>query len=154
MRARLLTLGVLILASSLLFNVSAAEKAATQPEAVAMVKKAVAYIRQNGNEKAFAEFNKQQGQFVDRELYIAALDMKGVMLAHGANARLVGKSVLDIKDMNGKAFVREQVELAKSKGSGWVEFDWVNPVSQKMEHRATYLERVNDYFVVSGIYKE
>lgn len=154
MRARLLALGLLILVSSFLLNASAAEKAATQPEAVALVKKAVAYIRQNGNEKAFAEFNKQQGLFVDRELYIAVLDMKGVMLAHGANARLVGKSVLDIKDMNGKAFVREQIELAKSKGSGWVDFDWVNPVSQKMEHRATYLERVNDYFVVSGIYKE
>lgn len=154
MRAYLRKLGALFFAAGLLFDAAAAEPAATPAEAIAMVKKAVAYMHQNGNEKAFAEFNKPRGQFTDRELYVAVLDLKGVMLAHGANARLVGKSVIEIKDMHGKAFVREQVALAQSKGSGWVEFDWVNPVSQKMEHRATYLERVNDVLVVSGVYKE
>jgi signal transduction histidine kinase len=50
--------------------------------------------------------------------------------------------------------VREQVEIAKGKGSGWVDFEWVNPVSQKMEHRSAYLERMDDYFVLSGIYRK
>jgi len=127
---------------------------ATQEEAVAMVKKALAYIRKNGKEKAFAEFNQTQGQFVDRELYIAVLDLNGVMLAHGANSKLVGKSLLDIKDVQGKAFVREQVAIARTKGNGWVEFEWINPVSQKMEHRITYLERQDDYFVLSGVYRK
>ena len=76
------------------------------------------------------------------------------MLAHGANSKLVGKSLLDIKDVQGKAFVREQVAIARTKGNGWVEFEWINPVSQKMEHRITYLERQDDYFVLSGVYRK
>ncbi|MCU6501699.1 cache domain-containing protein [Rugamonas sp. A1-17] len=139
--------------SSFFGAMAADQQAASKDEAVAMVKKAVGYIRQNGKDKALAEFSRPKGQFVDRDLYIAALDLNGLMLAHGANPRLIGKNLLDIKDVNGKAFVREQIAMAKTKGSGWVEFEWVNPVSQKIEPRATYLERIDDYFVLSGVYK-
>lgn len=144
----------LLFMSSCLVALAADQQAASKEEAVAMVKKAVRYIRQNGKDAALAEFSRPQGQFVDRELYIAALDLNGVMLAHGANPKLIGKMLLDIKDVNGKAFVREQIELARTKGGGWVEFEWVNPVSQKMERRSTYLERVDDYFVLSGVYRK
>lgn len=154
MRAYLFKLIFALLAMAASVGVVAAEQQATRDEAVALVKKAVSYIKQNGKEKALAEFNRPQGQFVDRELYIAALDLNGVMLAHGANARLVGKSLLDIKDVNGKAFVRAEIDVAKTKGSGWVDFEWVNPVNQKMEPRSAYLERVDDYFVLSGVYKK
>ncbi|NVM78418.1 signal transduction histidine kinase [Duganella sp. SG902] len=147
-------ISALLIMASCLGATAAEQQAASKDEAVAMVKKAVSYIRQNGKDKAFAEFSRPKGQFVDRELYIAALDLNGVMLAHGANPKLIGKTLLDIKDVNGKAFVREQIELAKTKGSGWVEFEWVNPVSEKMERRYTYLERIDDYFVLSGVYKK
>lgn len=131
-----------------------AADAATRDEAVAMVKKAVAYIKQNGKDKAMLEFSNPRGQFIDRDLYIAALDLNGLMLASGVNPKLIGKTLIDIKDMNGKSFVREEIELAKTKGVGWVDFEWVNPVSQKMEHRSVYLERVDDYIVLSGVYKK
>lgn len=144
----------LLFMSSCLGAIAADRQTASKEEAVAMVKKAVRYIKQNGKDAALAEFSRPQGQFVDRELYIAVLDLNGVMLAHGANPKLIGKMLLDIKDVNGKAFVREQIELAKTEGGGWVEFEWVNPVSQKMERRSTYLERVDDYFVLSGVYKK
>ena len=152
MRAYLLKIVFAFVAIVMSFGVQAADPRASKDEAVAFVKKAVDFIKQNGKEKAFAEFSKPKGQFVDRELYIAVLDMNGVMLAHGANPKLIGKSLLEIKDVHGKAFVREQVEVAKTKGSGWVDFEWVNPVSQKMEPRSTYLERSGDYFVLSGVY--
>lgn len=152
MRAQILKIVFAFLALAASFGVQAAEQRAGKEEAVAIVKKAIDYIKQNGKEKAFAEFSKPKGQFVDRELYIAVLDMNGTMLAHGVNPKLIGKSLIEIKDVNGKAFVREQVEVAKTKGSGWVDFEWSNPVSQKMEPRSTYLERVGDYFVLSGVY--
>ncbi|HCE07956.1 MAG TPA: histidine kinase, partial [Oxalobacteraceae bacterium] len=59
-------------------------------EATAMVKKAVAYLKANGKEKAFAEFSSQSGQFKDRDLYVFVQDMNGKMLAHGENGKLVG----------------------------------------------------------------
>lgn len=144
---------VVLLAAACQFAM-AAEQAATKDEAVAFVKKAIAYVKQNGKDKALAEFSKPQGQFVDRELYVAVLDLNGVMLAHGANPKLIGKALLDLKDMNGKYFVREEVELAKGKGRGWVDFEWLNPVSGKMERRSAYLERVDDYLILSGVYNK
>lgn len=154
MRSNMLKLVFSFLAFVMCLGATAADQPASKDEAVAIVKKAIGYIRQNGKEKALAEFSKPQGPFVDRELYIAVLDLNGVMLAHGANPKLVGKSLLDIKDVHGKAFVREQVEVAKNKGSGWVDFEWVNPVSKKMEPRSVYLERMDDYFVLSGVYRK
>jgi cytochrome c len=127
--------------------------AQSREAAVAFVKKAVAYAKQNGKDKALAAFSNPQGQFVEGELYIVALDMQGVLLADGSKPRLVGKSLLAIKDMNGKAFVRDEIELAKSQGKGWIDFEWVNPVSGKLEPRSSYFERIDDYIVVTGIYK-
>lgn len=130
----------------------AAVAAPGRDDAVHFVKKAVAYIKQNGKDQAMAEFNKPAGQFVDGELYIVAMDLNGVLLADGAKPRLVGKSLLEIKDMNGKQFVREEIELAKSKGKGWVDFQWVNPLSKALEARSSYFERVDDYIVLTGVY--
>ena len=33
-----------------------------------------------------------------------------------------------------------------------MDFEWVNPVSKKMEPRSVYLERLDDYFILSGVY--
>jgi cytochrome c len=147
-----LRLFVVILFGAMLNSNAIAAGEQTRDDAITFVNKATDYIKQNGKDKALAEFNNPQGQFVDRELYIVALDMNGVVLASGANPKLAGKPLLDIKDQNGKAFVREQVDLAKSKGKGWVEFVWVNPVTKKMEPRSVYLERIGDYFILSGVF--
>ena len=64
-----------------------AADAGTKDEAVAMVKKAVDFIKANGADKAYAEFSNPKGQFVDRDLYITIYDMNGKCLAHGANAK-------------------------------------------------------------------
>ncbi|BBB62919.1 hypothetical protein UNDKW_4646 [Undibacterium sp. KW1] len=132
----------------------AAGESGTKEEAIAFVKKAVAFAQKNGKEKAIAEFNKPQGQFIDRDLYIGALDFNGVMLANGANTKLVGKPLIDIKDTNGKFFVREEIDVAKNKGSGWVEFQWINPLSKSLERRSVYLERVDDYIILSGVFSK
>ena len=70
-----------------------------------VMKKAVAYLKKNGNEKGFAEFNKNPGPFVKGELYIFAFTPKGETLAHGGNPKLVGKVMYDLKDSDGKYFV-------------------------------------------------
>ncbi|MBX9868292.1 MAG: hypothetical protein K2X63_00700, partial [Burkholderiaceae bacterium] len=55
-------------------NVSMAAERATKEEAVAMVKKAVAFYKKNGREKSLAAFSDQSGQFRDRELFLIVLD--------------------------------------------------------------------------------
>jgi signal transduction histidine kinase len=123
-------------------------------EAIAMVKRAVALIKSDGKEKAFAAFSDPTNtSFHDRDLYIYVYDMNGVALAHGNNPKMVGKNLMGLKDNEGKAMIKELVDLAKSKGSGWVDFKWPNPVTKTVEPKAGYVEKVDDILVGSGIYK-
>jgi cytochrome c len=133
-------------------GVLAAEKS-TAEEAVAMVKQAVAYLNANGKEKAFEEFNDPQGQFVTRDLYVFVNDMNGTTVAHGGNVKLVGKNVLELKDASGKAFIREMVEVTRTRGKGWVEYKWMNPQSRSLETKLTYVEKAGDFVIGCGIYK-
>jgi cytochrome c len=124
----------------------------TKPEAEAMVKKAVAYVKAHGRDKAYAEFNRKDGPFTDRDLYMVAYGRDGVVLAHGANAKMIGKNLMEIKDIDGKAFVKERVEMAKTKPSFWQEYKFNNPVSGKIEPKAMYCEPTAEIIVCGGVY--
>jgi signal transduction histidine kinase len=125
----------------------------TAAEAEAMVHKAIAQIKAVGPEKAYDEFTNGK-TFKDRDLYIIVYDLTGKNLAQGANPKLVGKNLIGLKDPDGKPLIQMFVDLAKDKGKGWVEgYKFMNPVTQKIEPKAMYLERVGDTFVGCGIYK-
>jgi hypothetical protein len=126
---------------------------AGKPEAEAMVKKAVAFLKANGAEKAYGEFDNKEGQFIDRDLYIVVYDLNGKCLAHGANAKLIGKDLSDSQDIDGKYFVKERAELAKVKQSFWQDYKFANPVTKKIEPKEMYCERVDDVAVCGGVYK-
>lgn len=134
-------------------GVAQASDYGTQAEAEAMVKKAVAYIKANGADKAYDEFTNGKS-FKDRDLYIFAYDMTGKNLAHGANAKLVGKDLSGLKDPDGKLILPPLLELLKTKGKGWgPEFKFRNPVTQKMENKVVYVERVGETWIGCGAYK-
>jgi cytochrome c len=125
----------------------------TAAEAEAMVHKAVAHIKAVGPEKAYDEFTNGKS-FKDRDLYVIVYDLTGKNLAQGANPKLVGKNLIGLKDPDGKPLIQMFVDLANTKGKGWVEgYKFMNPVTQKIEPKAMYLERVGDTFVGCGIYK-
>jgi cytochrome c len=48
----------------------AKEGSATAAEATALVRKGVACIKANGNEKGYSELSNKAGRFVDRDLYL------------------------------------------------------------------------------------
>jgi len=132
-------------------SASAAERA-TKDEAMAMVKKAVAAIKANGD-KAYADFTKKGGPFTDRDLYIVVYKTDGVVLAHGQNETLVGKNLSDAKDPEGKPFVAERIELAKKGAPFWQDYKYMDPLTKKSEPKQMYCEPVNDTAVCGGIYK-
>ena len=49
---------------------------------------------------------------------------------------MVGKDLIDLKDVDGKEFVRERVALGKSKPSFWQDYKFTNPVSKKIEPKS------------------
>ncbi len=146
---------LLILVQALMAGAAFAQAKATPEEAKALAEKAVAHIKAVGPEKAFAEFNARDGKWTDRELYIIVIGFDGMMLVHGTLKAIVGKQQLEMRDMNGKFMSKEMVDLAKSKGSGWVDYMWSNPVTKKIDPKSTYVLRIPgfDGFLGVGIYK-
>lgn len=124
----------------------------TKPEAEAMVKKALAYLKANGREKTFAEIDKKDGQFVDRDLYLTVYGLDGVVRAHGANAKMIGKNLMELKDVDGKPFVKERVEMAKKKVPFWQDYKFNNPVTGKIEPKTMYCVPEEDIIVCGGVY--
>ncbi len=137
-----------------LMSVAFAGDVGTAAEAEAMVKKAVAHIKANGKEKAFADFSNPKGGFVDRDLYITVYDLTGNCLAHGANSKMIGKNFIGLKDPDGVEFVKERVNLAKTKDRFWQDYKFTNPISKKIEPKSMYCEKVGDIIVNCGIYKK
>jgi signal transduction histidine kinase len=131
----------------------AEEKPGTAADAVAMVKKAVAFIKASGREKAFAQINNPKGQFVDRDLYVTVYDTNGTCLAHGFNQKMVGKNMIDLKDPDGKAFIKERSEVAKSKDQFWIDYKYINPTTRQIGNKSMYTEKVGDLLVSCGVYK-
>ena len=132
---------------------SRAADSATKDEAVAMVKKAVAFIKTEGADKAYPEIDKKGGQFTDRDLYIVVYQLDGKVLAHGANEKFIGKDMSEAQDVDGKFYVKERIELAQKQDSFWQEYKFVDPMNKKIEPKQMYCERVDQTAVCGGVYK-
>src|SRR3954454_962720 len=132
---------------------SLAAEWATKDEAQAMVKKALAFLKAEGAEKAYAEFTKKGGRFTDRDLYVVVYGLDGKVLAHGANEKLVGKDMIDAQDVDGKFFVKERTELARQKAEFWQDYKFVNPTNKKVEPKQMYCVRNEETAVCAGVYR-
>ncbi|MFZ4855547.1 MAG: cache domain-containing protein [Desulfuromonadaceae bacterium] len=128
--------------------------ASGKDDAKALVKQAAAFVKYQGKGKALAEISKPKGTFDKGELYVFAYDLQGVMVAHPKNPTLIGKNLIDVPDSDGKLFRKEIVEKARLKGSGWVDYLYLNPETNEVEHKTTYLLKVGDIILCCGAYKE
>jgi signal transduction histidine kinase len=145
----------LTLVAPLMFMAGAhAAEQGTAEEASALVKKGIAFMKTNGKEKLIAEVLNTKGQFVDRDLYLSVWTLKAAVLAHGANPKLVGKDIIELKDANDKYFMKEIVDKAATAGSGWVDYKWVNPISKEIQAKSAYFEKSGDVIVSAGYYKQ
>ena len=129
----------------------------TAAEAVALVRKAGAFLRQYGQARTLAELNKPDGQFVDGELYVFAFgaDGSGVQLANPVYPLLVGKNVLSMQDPDGVWFIRRILEVGRSPaGKGWVDYQWPNAMNGRfVELKTSYIERVDPLILGCGLPK-
>lgn len=124
---------------------------ATRPEAEALVARAVAYLQAHGPQKAYAAFT-QDRSFRDRELYVVVYDLSGRNLAHGANPALVGADRVGPGDADGRPLNQALADLARRQGKGWSQaFGLRNPVSNDLQRRRVYVERVGDVLVGAGV---
>jgi signal transduction histidine kinase len=135
--------------------VAMAQPHGTRDEAKAMVAAAVAHVQKVGAEQAFKDFTNDKANWTKHDLYVFANDMKGTCLAHGGNAKLVGRSLMDLRDANGVMLIAELTKLAQAKGEGWVDYVWQHPQTKKLESKSTYVRKLVDHdgFVGVGVYR-
>ena len=145
-------LKLLMLLFSLMLLAPAAHAAGPE-DAIAMVDKGLAYIKKNGTEALIKEINNKNPEFIKGDLYLYVRSLEGPILAHPINPKLLGKNMLELPDANGKYYRKDIVELAKTKGKGWVDYLYNNPVSKEIEKKTTYLVRSGDVILEAGIYK-
>ena len=128
--------------------------ARTAEEAKALADRAIAHIAPVGRDQAFADFNRPDGGFVDGELYVFCQDASGVVVAHGGNPRLVSQDMSGVRGPDGQLANVEINHLAFTRGGGWLEFRWPDPVTKRIELKAAYVLKVDDQTVCgSGYYK-
>lgn len=125
-------------------------------KAMATVKEAIAFGKKNGKEALLREVNTGSGRFhvkTGEELYVFIYDMQGLCMGMGYQTQAIGTNRWEIKDPDGKFIVREFVATVKAKGSGWVDYKFPNPKSNKVEQKTTYVEGMDGWVLGCGIYK-
>ncbi|KAB8062517.1 cache type 2 domain-containing protein [Janthinobacterium sp. FT14W] len=127
----------------------------TEKDAIAMAERGAAFMKAHGKEEMMKKITAKDPEFVQGSLYVDMRDIKtGIVLAHPINPSIVGKDLTDVPDANGKKYRREIIELAQRQGKGWVDYQYKNPTTGKIEPKTTYILRVNDVVLEAGIYKK
>lgn len=130
-------------------NSAMASVNASPDEAKSLALKAASFLKQQGEETAFEAFMTPGGEWHDRDLYVFVIKDDGTMLAHGAKKTLVGRNLIGLKDVDGKAFVVEEVSV---QDEAWVDYKWQNPKSNAIEKKTSYIIRVGGMIVGVGAY--
>ena len=123
---------------------------ASREQAVSLVQSAAQLLKAKGVESAFAEFEKPNGAYLFGEYYVFVFDFNGTMRIHPT---LKGQNIMALTDDNGKQFMRAMIEAAKTQANGWEDYLRLNPVTQRIEPKSAYYQRVVDMVLACGIYK-
>lgn len=143
-----------VFAAGLMVSQVHAQTSGTKDEAKAMVDAAVEHAKKVGPEKAFKDFTSDPA-WKKKDLYVMAYDSKGTVVGHGANEKLIGKNLIEMKDPNGVMVVAELTKMATTKGEGWVDYSWPHPQTKKLEDKSTYVRKLSNFdgWVGVGIYR-
>jgi cytochrome c len=143
-----------IIAFMLFVPSASAAEFGTKDKAIAMVKHVQEMFKRDGTDATFiAVSDSSTKEFHDRDLYPFIYDLNGLNVAHGARPALIGKNLIDLKDQDGIYLIREMVKIANGPGSGWVDYKWPNPITNKIEDKTSYVEKMGNYFVGVGVYR-
>ena len=147
---------VLVPILAFLLTLPLGAQVAERPKAEAMVKEGIAFLKAKGKEAFFGEVQKGSGRFHAKPgnpLYLFVYDLNGVVLAHGAEANLLGVNRLNVKDPDGKQYIKENLAVAQKKGGGWSDYKRMNPETRKIEEKTSFCLAEGGIVVGCGIYK-
>lgn len=153
MLSRLFTFLAVLALTTAAFAANPAERG-SRDDAVAMVKRAQELYAAQGIEAlTAAAMDPANPDFHDRDLYVVLLDYDFNMLAHGTKPPLVGKNLTGFRDVDGVDINAECKAIAEGPGHGWMRFKFMDPVTNNVLQKESYVERVgDDMFIMVGVY--
>ncbi|MBS1224215.1 MAG: hypothetical protein H6R24_893 [Proteobacteria bacterium] len=122
----------------------------TAAEAKAMLEKAVTAVKAD-KAKALAAFNSGAEGFKAKDLYVFCGGPDGNFTAHPS---LVGKSMKDLKDKNGKPIGEEFYKAAQEGKLAEVSYMWPRPGEEKLSEKVTYFTKAGDQVCGVGYFKQ
>lgn len=138
------------IAAGLMAGAAWAADYGTAAEAKAMLEKAVAAVKAN-KAGALTQFAKGEGGFKDRDLYPYCGGADGMVTAHPT---LLGKSLKDLKDKQGKPIGEEMYKNAQEGKISEVSYMWPRPgTTEPLVQKVTYYTKVGDQICAVGYYK-
>ncbi len=137
----------------LMAGLALAQGKATPQEVKAKVTEAAKLLAEKG-EEGIKIINQKNGPFVWKDTYVFSYSLDGKINGHPVAPQLIGKDMMAIKDVDGKIFTAEFLEIAKGKGHGWSDYKWPKPGSKEPSLKVSYIMKVDgkDWFVGAGIY--
>ena len=140
-------------AASVLLSVSFAAAAdGTAAEAKAMLEKAVSALKAN-EAAALASFNKADGGFRDRDLYVFCYSMAdGKFTAH-PNAALMGTDVRALKEKDGSPLGQKIYDSIKEGTITTVDYKFPRPGTTEPVPKESYVIKVGGQGCGVGYYK-
>lgn len=116
--------------------------------------RAAALLAEQGVDEARKKFHAT-GDFRFGEIYVNVIDLNGAWVIYPPAPKNEGKSVLNVIDSDGKLLVKEIIRVAEEQGEGWVEYRWLNPASNRIEPKLTFVKRVpgKDLIAYVGLYR-
>ncbi len=122
---------------------------------VDVVKEAAGQLEAHGK-SALELFHDPTGPFLAKDTYVFVYDMKGRNLALPAFPNLEGRNLIDLKDSQGKFYLREMLDVVNTKGSGWVDYMWPKPGESVSTEKSAFVTKArmgNQWVLVgSGVY--
>jgi signal transduction histidine kinase len=125
---------------------------ATAPEAKAMLEKAVAELKAN-EAAAIAKFNKGEGGFKDRDLYVFCFDMTARKLTAHVNPSLIGSAPEDIKEKDGSPLGAKVYAAMKEGTISTVSYNFPKPGTTEPVPKESFVTRVGNQGCGVGYYK-
>lgn len=122
-----------------------------------VVNRAATLISERGKE-AFGQLRDKKGPFVFMDTYVFVDAPDGTELVNPVFPSLEGRNLIGLKDLKGKAVIRDEIAAAMKDGSAWLDLYWYKPGQNTPARKQTFVRKVQSgedtYIVGSGLYLE
>jgi cytochrome c len=115
---------------------------------VVLVNRAADFLKKNRLSVACHAFS-HTNEFIDGEVYVYVMDMKGRFLAHGQQQELIWQDYMHYKDALGTPIAEQIIQKARE-GGGWVTYEWRG--ASKISYIQLVEKEGKEFIVAAGYY--